>query len=285
MTYKQQYKKERKRLLQFARRAEKRGYMTEEGATPASLIPQRPQKITAGSVRRLQRLTADALYEKLVAVDWEDKTVKAKGRQALRKLENQQRQATRQKRLASEQKARKDQPENVAQTMREISEDYSEEIEDSADIIAEILQNAEEAAPDLPAGMTSDQKTGADWSTKPNQEYTTEKLIINNLETSIQNMHSGATPLLLKILYSTMHQIGEKALASYIEDHAGEINDLIRRYAEAYGEEAVSAAGYDFLDIMSGALNVDKQTYIHGYETAYPDLFLGGYNDAEDWEE
>lgn len=54
----QQYRKERRRVQQFIRRANKRGYQfTVE-------IPKIPKRITLGSVRRLQRLTPEYLYKK-----------------------------------------------------------------------------------------------------------------------------------------------------------------------------------------------------------------------------
>ena len=55
----QAYRKERKRIQSFIRRAEKRGYIFGE-----NVLPTIPKKITQGSVRRLQKLTAKALYEK-----------------------------------------------------------------------------------------------------------------------------------------------------------------------------------------------------------------------------
>ena len=296
MTVKQQYEKERKRLQQFARRAEKRGYMTEEGATPASLIPQRPKTITAASVRRLQKLTADKMYDKLVAVDWDTKTEKARGRQALRKLEYEARKAARKVSVEiKEDSAVAHYAQIIAENIKAdledtpdlpeiIAENVKADLEDAKNLVSDIL-GREDETPDMPAGMVADQKTGAVWDNVPQPTFSSEKLIINNLETSIQNMHSGATPILLKILYSALHQVGEKALGAYIEEHASEINDTIRRYAEAYGDQAVSAAAYDFLDIMSGAYSqhIDKETYISGWQEMYPEIFLGGYGiESED---
>ena len=60
----QAYRKERKRIQAFIRRAEKRGYIFEQNVLPAT-----PKKITQASVRRLQKLTAKALYEKALWAD------------------------------------------------------------------------------------------------------------------------------------------------------------------------------------------------------------------------
>ncbi len=55
----QEYAKQRKRIKQFIKRAEKRGYYFEDG-----VIPQVPKIITEASVRRLKKLTPNVLYSK-----------------------------------------------------------------------------------------------------------------------------------------------------------------------------------------------------------------------------
>lgn len=52
-----EYRKERKRIQNFMRRAEKRGYVFQ------TQLPEIPQRITEASVRRLQRITPKSLYE------------------------------------------------------------------------------------------------------------------------------------------------------------------------------------------------------------------------------
>lgn len=52
------YEKQEKRIKQFIRRAEKRGYMFEEG-----IIPQRPKRYTQAKVRELEKLTPKELYK------------------------------------------------------------------------------------------------------------------------------------------------------------------------------------------------------------------------------
>lgn len=55
---KQAYSKQLKRIKQFIRRAEKRGYIFSE-----NVIPTKPKRITPASVRRLQRITPEKLYK------------------------------------------------------------------------------------------------------------------------------------------------------------------------------------------------------------------------------
>ena len=66
VTYASEYRKQRKRVQQFIRRAEKRGYVFED-----NILPAIPKNITKASVRRLERLTPDELYKKAVKLDYE----------------------------------------------------------------------------------------------------------------------------------------------------------------------------------------------------------------------
>ena len=56
---KNMYKKELRRLKQFIRRAEKRGY-----TFPEDVIPKEPKRIRKESVERLQKITPEKLYKK-----------------------------------------------------------------------------------------------------------------------------------------------------------------------------------------------------------------------------
>lgn len=57
----QEYRKQRRRIQQFIRRAEKRGYQFSE-----NVIPDKPKKIRKESVERLRKLTPEKLYKKSV---------------------------------------------------------------------------------------------------------------------------------------------------------------------------------------------------------------------------
>lgn len=59
--YEADYRKQVKRIKQFVRRAESRGYYFGELDT---IIPSRPKRLTAGSVRRLAAITPDKLYKR-----------------------------------------------------------------------------------------------------------------------------------------------------------------------------------------------------------------------------
>lgn len=61
-----EYNKERRRIQNFLRRAEKRGYIGTE-----NILPPVPKNVTQASVRRLKKLTANELYKKMKFVDRE----------------------------------------------------------------------------------------------------------------------------------------------------------------------------------------------------------------------
>lgn len=55
----QEYNKQLKRVKSFIRRAEKKGFVFSE-----NVIPSRPKRITQASVRKLEKLTPNKLYQK-----------------------------------------------------------------------------------------------------------------------------------------------------------------------------------------------------------------------------
>lgn len=65
-----QYNKELRRIKQFIRRAEKRGFRFEP-----SVIPEKPKRITKSSVARLQKITPATLYKKSLALSDSGKVV------------------------------------------------------------------------------------------------------------------------------------------------------------------------------------------------------------------
>lgn len=77
------YSKQLKRIKQFIRRAEKRGFIFEE-----DVIPQKPKKVTKASVRKLEKLTPEKLYKKSLYL--EESTGEVEEAQKRRKEERKQ---------------------------------------------------------------------------------------------------------------------------------------------------------------------------------------------------
>lgn len=93
VTLKQKYQAQRNRIINFIRRAEKRGFYFDE-----DILPKIPKRITKQSVRRLEKLDAESLYKKSIWVNLEtgefmsgprrveyERSVKAKRAAATRK--------------------------------------------------------------------------------------------------------------------------------------------------------------------------------------------------------
>lgn len=59
--YQKAYARQEKRIKQFIRRAEKRGYHFTE-----NVLPKKPKRITQASIRKLAKLTPEKLYKKAV---------------------------------------------------------------------------------------------------------------------------------------------------------------------------------------------------------------------------
>ena len=60
------YERNRKRLQEAVKKAEKRGY-----EFTSQVIPDRPQKITQASVRRLEKIKTEDIYKKARFIDYE----------------------------------------------------------------------------------------------------------------------------------------------------------------------------------------------------------------------
>ena len=96
------YYKQVKRIKQFIRRAEKRGYQFSE-----DVLPQKPKRVTQASVRKLAKLTPDKLYQKAVYGGEASQGEIIKGTTGLkleRKLKAQKSAETRKKNTESERK-------------------------------------------------------------------------------------------------------------------------------------------------------------------------------------
>lgn len=88
-----EYNKELRRIKQFIRRAEKRGYQFKD-----NVIPERPNRITKASVRKLKKITPETLYKKSVyggEATFGEVVKGTEGRKAERKLARQRASETR----------------------------------------------------------------------------------------------------------------------------------------------------------------------------------------------
>ena len=118
--FKQAYAKQLKRIKQFIRRAEQRGYQFAH-----NLIPKKPKKITQKSVERLKKITPEKAYKKSVyggEATYGEIVKGIKGRKLERKAQAQKSAQTR-----KQKKQRESQPEqrNYYSTPDNVSGDSS----------------------------------------------------------------------------------------------------------------------------------------------------------------
>lgn len=89
--------KQRRRIRQFVRRAEARGY-----TFPSDVVPDLPKRVTEQTLARLKRQTPEKLYKKAVYTSPEGTTIKASKRRAAERSEASRRAAeTRKARMRS----------------------------------------------------------------------------------------------------------------------------------------------------------------------------------------
>lgn len=99
-----EYRKQRRRIQSFVRKAKKRGYIFSE-----NIIPAIPKKITAASIRRLENITPEKLYKKAAYVSelTYGEIVKAKTGRELEKKQAQQKRKETIRRKKEEKKQKK----------------------------------------------------------------------------------------------------------------------------------------------------------------------------------
>lgn len=83
----QEYNKQLKRVKSFIRRAEKKGFVFSE-----NVIPNRPKRITQASVRKLEKLTPNKLYQKAKYVSEATYGEVISGKKGLQIVKQQQKQ-------------------------------------------------------------------------------------------------------------------------------------------------------------------------------------------------
>ena len=124
-TIKEQYMQERRRIQNFIRRAEKRGYIV-----PKDLLPKIPKRVTKASISRLQKLDAKAIYDKSTYVSRETGEVVSgrKGRAIERTIAAKKGAETR-KRKAAAVKASQSEPPFIPRETDIILENLREQLE------------------------------------------------------------------------------------------------------------------------------------------------------------
>lgn len=192
------YAKERARLARFVREAEKRGFTWDK-----PLIPERPKKITAASVRRLKGITAGKAYEKAKYTDpaTGESMSGLLGRARRRRESAQKAAATRRERGTAQA------PEPAASAFEPAeAPPPGEPIRDAGEqILDSILEELGE------------------WEPSPNWSRR-----LQQLKTQDVNAAQG-------IILGAISELGRDVVAANVEEHAMEIHAIIDRVMYAYG--------------------------------------------------
>ena len=214
----QAYKKELKRIKQFMRRAEKRGYRWYYYE-----LPKKPKKITEKSVSRLKKITPDLLYKKGEYISQETGEILegVKGRTIERKTVAQKAEETRKQKKKKKKKEKQNReqpkapkPETTEQLYGEYLPDYSEMVINN---VYELIDNFD---------------TGNFYS----------KRGVN------QGMHNRDK--LRMILDSAIAEFGADAVAERLNENASEIAEIVDKAMYNYEEAEIHISR--FASILNG---------------------------------
>ena len=222
----QAYKKELKRIKQFMRRAEKRGYLWDDYE-----LPKKPKKITEKSVSRLKKITPDLLYKKGEYIDQDTGEILegVKGRTIERKTAAQKAAETR--------KQKKNAPKKEKNKHEKPKAPKTETTEPSYD--EQYYGEVDEYLPDY------------------------SEMIINNVYELIDNFDTGNfyskrginqgmhnRDKLRMIIDSAIAEFGADAVAERLNENAGEIAEIVDKAMYNYEEAEIHISR--FASILNG---------------------------------
>ena len=221
------YKKELKRIKQFMRRAEKRGYRWYYYE-----LPKKPKKITEKSVSRLKKITPDLLYKKGEYIDQETGEIlnAAKGRTLERKTAAQKAAETRKhkKNIPKKEKQKHERPKAPkSETTEPIYDDsyYYEADEYLPDFSEMVINNVYELIDSFNAGSFHSKR---------------------GLREGIRNRDR-----LRAILDSAIAKFGADAVAKRLNnENASEISEIIDKAMYKYEEAEIHISR--FASILNG---------------------------------
>lgn len=215
------YSAQVKRIKNFIRRAEKRGYIFNENT-----LPTKPKRITQASVRRLQRLRPQQLYKKAQYSGQlsEGKTVSA---QTGLQLEKRARIAK-----AKETRERKRLAKQADEELKQYLEQHRHDVQD---IILDIPEPEEPEIVELAAGNDVDPETGEilepareqpiehGWVQDNVSEdpYFFDNIVIGNFRLSIDKyVHGGGRNIIDKWLKECIEQTDQHSVAMMLQHGA-----------------------------------------------------------------
>lgn len=255
----QAYKKQVRRIKQFIRRAEKRGYQFSE-----NVIPQQPKRITKKSVERLRKLTPEQLYKKAEyggQATYGEVVTGTKGRELERKQSARKAVETR--------KARQNLRDYVQQEpVQSFDYDLSDDFDTSYDYtdyyqpeeVIDYLQDTNE--PDFEVNNRTNE-VATFW----------EKTVISNYISKINDFNPDARKMMRDWILKLRQEMGDKAVAKMVQDaqQAGIGIERKDTYSTAKVQEYIGA----MMDYLPEAGDFTKQEIMDAleYEESYEPPF------------
>lgn len=249
MTVKERYKKERKRVQQFIKRAEKRGYTFVH-----DILPAIPKRITEASVRRLEKLTPKKLYEKSRYSGEQGQDIS--GTRA-RELER----SAAAKKASTTRRVKQNVEKNVSRETLNI--DFDEET------IPENLRDALESEPEYEPVMTNEPDFTPPTSSALSVSQVT-MTIINQFRERATHFNQIAYNIIDNWLTNAILQHGNTAVAKMLEDGAAAGHVLT--YEVLYDENKLYRFLSDFLDFLPGLEEGDKDLIMESVFDEYSEM-------------
>lgn len=240
------YKKQVKRIKQFIRRAEKRGYQFQE-----NVLPKQPKRITEQSVERLRKLTPEQLYKKAEyggEASYGEIVKGTQGRQLERKASAQKASETRRARQELERLSRERQyeeyeiPEVPIEPSEGFEYDYEEDYNDEG-FEAEDVHNSDASF------------------------Y--ERVVISNYRNMLKEYNEEASQKLVNWLDAVRASQGDKAVAEMIQQAQEAGVGLERK--DSYDSNKVQEYIGAMMDYLPEAGDFTKQEIMDAleYEESY----------------
>lgn len=145
--YLREYNKELKRLRQAVKRAEQKGYVV-----PENIIPPRPKNITAGSVRKLAKITPQKIREKSNKSQFEKTGVSLKTKENKQAIKKEQAKLITQTKKDKEQRKKIDKKAKESLKKLQENEEYRKVFSMGEIVYRKILDLCEKYSIDNPNG-------------------------------------------------------------------------------------------------------------------------------------
>lgn len=243
----QAYRKERKRIQQFIRRAKKRGFVFEE-----NILPDKPKKITRSSVTRLQKITPSVLYQKSTVVTPQGEVVKGtKARQQERFVSARKGAQTRMHNISAQKLHVPRTSMHPQSGKREAKQARDKGTYESAKREAKqardrFYEGKDNKGTYEPSSYDTDESPWEETGLPPRQSYAAIENVREeirrwtpqpNWSKSLSDLKSRDKSILENLLNGAIASQGEEAVARRLEENSVEINALLQEILYGSGSK------------------------------------------------